>query len=73
MTKYTKTIDIWEIPEEKRGDIPIGQWVSAGPDGPRGRFLGHGRATVVAWLPNARGRYRQYMATLRDYGRSISK
>lgn len=71
MARFRPTLDIWELDETERSQLQPGQWVTAGPDGPRGRFYGEGRSTVVAWLGNARGRYRSYMATLRDYGRSI--
>ncbi|GGD98247.1 MULTISPECIES: hypothetical protein [Rhizobium] len=71
MARYLPTIDIWEITEDGRASLQIGQWVKAGPDGPKGRFYGHGSSTVVAFLPNARGRYRSYMATIRDYGRTV--
>jgi hypothetical protein len=75
MSRYAPTLDIWALDDEARAALPVGQWVTAGPDGPRGRFLGQGRAsTVVAWLGNARGSrdYRGYMATLRTYARSVS-
>lgn len=73
MSRYTKTIDIWTLTEEERSLLPIGQWVTAGPDGPKGRFMGQGRATtVVAWLENGRGRWRSYMKTIRNYARSVT-
>lgn len=71
MPAFRPTLDIWELTDEQRAELPIGQWVTAGPDGPKGRFYGQGRSTVVAWLGNARGRYRAYMATIRDYGRTV--
>lgn len=73
--RYEPTIDIWTLTDEQRAKLPVGQWVTAGPDSARGRFLGAGRSTqVVAWLPNARGSgdYRGYMTTLRNYARSIA-
>ena len=72
MARYTKAVDIWSIDQEGRSRLQIGQWVTAGPGGQRGRFYGaSSRSTVVAWLGNARGRYRRYMQTLRDYGRTV--
>lgn len=75
MPKYAPTIDIWALDEAQRSSLQPGQWVTTGTDGPKGRFLGAGRGTeVVAWLGNARASkdYRGYMATLRDYARSLS-
>lgn len=71
MGRYQPTVDIWALDDSARASLQIGQWVTAGPDGPRGRFYGQGRSTVVAWVGNARGRYRSYMATIRDYGRTV--
>lgn len=71
--KFTKTVDIWALNEVERAKLQPGQWVSAGVDGPRGRFFGEGRSTVVAWEGNARGRYVSYMATMADYGRNARK
>ena len=73
--RFQPTIDIWSLTDEQRASLQPGQWVMAGPSGPRGRFLGQGRTTVVGWLDNARGHrsYRAYMRTLRDYARSISR
>lgn len=73
--RYAPTIDIHALTDEQRARLPVGQWVTAGPDGPKGRFLGAGRQThVVAWLGNARGSrdYRGYMASLRDYARGLA-
>lgn len=71
--RYVKTFDIWKLDENQRKRIAIGQWVTAGENGPKGRFYGQGRTTVVAWLDNARRDYRSYMANIRDYGRKVSK
>jgi hypothetical protein len=75
MSRFLPTLDIWALDDAQRARLPIGQWVTAGPDGPKGRFLGQGRSTVVAWLGNARGSrdYHGYMRTLRDYGRSVTQ
>lgn len=74
MSRFQPTIDIWELDDEQRARLQPGQWVTAGPDGPRGRFLGQGRSTVVGWLGNARGHrsYRDYMRTLRTYARTLT-
>ena len=74
MARYTPTIDIWALDDNERAALAIGQWVTAGPDGPLGRFLGQGRSTVVAWQGNARGShdYRGYQRSLRAYAISTS-
>lgn len=73
MARFQPTIDIWQLSHEQRRALPIGQWVRAGVDGPLGRFFGEGAITVVAWVGNARAsrNYREYMRTVRDYGRGI--
>jgi len=73
MNRFRPTLDIWPLTDEERRALPIGQWVTAGPDGPRGRFYGEGRSTVVAWLGNAKASrdYAGYMRAIRDYGRSV--
>lgn len=71
MARYTKTVDIWTLSDDQRRDLAIGQWVTAGPDGGKGRFYGQGHSTVVAWLGNCKGRYRSYMATIAQYGRQV--
>jgi len=74
MAKYTKTIDILSIPEGERSKLPIGQWVTAGDTkGPKGRFFGSGRTDVVAWMGNARGRYRSYMTFMHGYGQEVMR
>ena len=69
--KYRTAIDIWQLDSAQRAALPIGQWVYAGDPSQKGRFFGEGAVTVVAWMGNAQGRYRSYMAALRDYGRSV--
>lgn len=49
MALFVKTIDIWNLTEDQLKAIQPGQYVKAGPDGPIGRFFGHGASTVVAW------------------------
>lgn len=71
MSRFQPALDIWDLDEDQRSRLQIGQWVTAGPEGPKGRFYGQGRTTVVAWLGNARRNYREYMRTIRDYGASV--
>ncbi len=72
---FFKVIDIWELNDGQRAKLRRGQWVQAGPDGPKGRFYAQTKSTtIVAWLGNARNArdgYRDYMATIRDYADSI--
>ncbi len=75
MSRFFPAFDIWPLSDDQRAAIPAGQWVTAGPDGPKGRFFGQGATTVVAWVGNARGsrNYREYMRTIRDYGRGVRR
>lgn len=75
MPRFLPTLDIWQLTDEQRAALPIGQWVRAGDGGPVGRFFGQGATTVVAWVGNARASrdYRGYMRALRDYGRSVTR
>jgi len=68
-TQYRPALDIWPLPERARAALHPGQWVTAGPGGPRGRYLGQTRAgvDVVAWAGNARGRGPSYVRALRAY------
>jgi hypothetical protein len=68
---YAPAFDIWTVPGYLRGLIQPGQWVTAGPNGPRGRYMGQkpGGSDVVAWQNNARGR-KGYGAALRAYARA---
>lgn len=72
MAKFTKTVDIWKLDSAARKRLQCGQWVTAGADGPKGRFYGEGRVTVVAWLGNAKASrdYVGYMKTLRKYAKT---
>lgn len=74
MGRYTKTVNIWNLDSEQRKGLQIGQWVTAGQDGPKGRFYGEGRVTVVAWLGNAKASrdYKGYMRTLYTYGKGTA-
>ena len=72
---FFPSIDIWELTAEQRAKLRRGQWVQAGPGGPRGRFYAETKGgTIVAWHGNARGAaggYRTYMSVIRDYADSI--
>lgn len=73
MARFSKAIDIWALSSGERQRLQPGQWVTAGPDGPRGRFYAEGRSTVVAWNGNARGRWSAYQRALADYGATVRK
>ena len=65
---YVPILDIWPLPPRARAALQPGQWVKAGPDGPRGRYLGQrpGGSDVVAWVGNMKGRP-GYLQALRAY------
>lgn len=69
--KYTRAFNIWNLSDDMRKRIPIGQWVYAGDPANKGRFYGQGRSTVVAWLGNGRSDWKAYCAAIKDYGRSV--
>jgi hypothetical protein len=73
MTQYVKALDIWPLPPRARAALQPGQWVTAGPNGPRGQYLGQrpGGTDVVAWAGNCHGR-NGYIKTLRNYARKES-
>lgn len=71
MATFKKTVDIWAMTAEQIAALQPGQWVKAGPDGPSGRFFGHGASTVVAWsrrLPKGK-RYFEYLKRYAQFGR----
>lgn len=74
MARFLPVVDIWALDPVARGALQPGQWVTAGPDGPKGRFLGQTRnagSEVVAWSDNARGRP-GYVASLRAYAKGAA-
>lgn len=75
MARFQTCVDIWDLSEDERSRLQVGQWVTAGPGGQKGRFYGHGQTTVVAWLSNARAYrdFRGYLRTIRDYGRTVTR
>lgn len=73
--RFVKTVDVWTLSPVERAALQPGQHVTAGPAGPRGRFMGEGRgSTVVAWRGNAKGHKAgalDYQRALRVYARSV--
>ena len=71
MGRYTKTVNIWNLDTAGRKALQVGQWVQAGQDGPKGRFYGEGRTTVVAWVGNAKAshNYFGYMKNIYAYAK----
>lgn len=67
-SRYVATLDVWPLPPRARAALQPGQWVTAGPNGPRGRYMGQtkGGSDVVAWGRNASGR-KGYLRALREY------
>ncbi len=66
--RYTKAVDIWQLPLDQLRRLQPGQWVEGG--GELGRFWGvkPGGTVVVAWHHNARrAGYKKYNMALRDY------
>lgn len=69
-TQYVATLDVWPLPPKARAALQPGQWVKAGPDGPRGQYLGQRNGSdVVAWAGNRRGRGPAYVRALRAYAK----
>lgn len=64
---YVATVDVWALTEEQRAMLQPGQWVQAGPDGPRGRWAGMkaSGSSVVAWSHRATDP--ETFRALRDY------
>lgn len=71
MARYQKRLDIWSLSPEQRSSLQPGQWVEAGPGGPRGVFCGvkQSGTVVVLWLGNAKHhpKYLDYLRTMLDY------
>lgn len=73
--RFTKKIDLWSLTDEQIAALQTGQWVTAGPDGARGRFFGKGASVVVAWekrLPRG-SRYSVYLKRYAEFGRAARK
>jgi len=69
--KYQSAVNIWDLNDQERAALQIGQWVYAGERSNMGRFYGQGRSTVVAWCGNGRGRWVSYTQAIRDYARGV--
>lgn len=71
MALFTKAVDIWSLTPEEIANLQPGQYVTAGPQGPKGRFFGCGSTTVVAWAASipAGGRRREYLSKYAEFGR----
>lgn len=72
-SRFRPAVDVWALDPAGRAALHPGQWVTAGPDGPKGRYLGQtrGGSDVVAWSDNARGRP-GYGAALRAYAKGAA-
>jgi len=70
--KYQPAINIWDLSDEQRRKLPIGQWVYAGDPTNKGRFYGQGRSAVVAWNDLGRRKvWKSYCKALYDYGQTV--
>jgi len=69
--QYVAALDVWPLPSRARAALQPGQWVTAGPNGPRGQYLGQaaGGSDVVAWADNRKGRGPGYVRALRAYAK----
>ncbi len=71
MARFQSTVDVWDLTPKQRARLMPGQWVKAGPAGPKGRYWGQtrGGSDVVAWSQNAKASRMgwRYHRTLRDY------
>lgn len=73
MALFTKTVDIWSLTPEEIAKLQPGQYVTAGPDGTKGRFYGQGGTTVVAWSARVSSgkRRAEYLSKYAAYGREV--
>jgi len=73
--RYEKAFDIWPIPSYVRKSIKPGQWVKAGPNGPKGMYLGQtvSGSDVVAWPQGKRSNIAARAKVLRQYAKGIDK
>jgi len=71
--KYQAAINIWNLTEQERKALQIGQWVYAGDPSNKGRFYGQGCSTVVAWLGNGKNRWTNYCRAIHQYGQTVTK
>lgn len=72
-TSFQPTVNIWAA-DRDLFKLQRGQWVSAGVDGPRGRYYGTkpSGTIVVAWQGNAKAsrNYREYQRNLLNYAKA---
>jgi hypothetical protein len=71
--KYKAAVNIWNLNEKGLQNLQIGQWVYAGNRDTMGRFYGQGRTTVVAWVGNGKGRWKEYTKAIYDYGQTVKQ
>jgi len=66
--RFKATFDIWQLTRSERAAIQPGQWITAGPEGPRGQYLGQkpNGIEVVAWREGA-DQYANKRRALRQY------
>ena len=75
MRTFTKAVDIWAMTDAEIARLQPGQWVYAGDPSHKGRFLGQGATTVVAWAsrhPKGK-RYFDYLRKYAQYGREVRR
>ncbi len=65
--KYTKTVDVWELNDQERSKLQVGQWVSAGKNGNKGVWCGMNSngIALVTWLGNISRRAHSHRTTKR--------
>lgn len=73
MALFVKTVDIWSLTDEQVAALQPGQYVTAGPNGVKGRFYGKGASVVVAWATRipAGKRRAEYLSKYVAYGRTV--
>jgi hypothetical protein len=49
--RYQKKLDIWQLNIAQRAKLQAGQWITAGIDGPTGRWAGQlaSHVSVASW------------------------
>ena len=69
--RYEKAFDIWPLPSYVRRAIKPGQWITAGPGGSKGIYLGQtkGGSDVVAWPQGKGSNVAARAKLLRQYAR----
>lgn len=75
MARFVPALDVWALDDMARARLQPGQWITAGPGGPVGRWAGLTRSgvAVAAWRDNARrapGGPASYFRDLLAYARS---